>query len=116
MNLGGIEFRSTAARKPQHDRLSMSQYMEGSLRLLRAIILGDGASTEHIMDYINYMVQVAVFSQTYAWHSVLAYDIEYRAQQQDLGFRWGTGSAFLMSSHQQSAHLPAAKKGSNTIQ
>lgn len=115
VNLGGIEFRSTAARKPQHDRLSVPQYMEGSLRLLRAIILEDGASTEHIMDYINYMVQIAVFAQTYAWPSVLAYDIEYRAQQQDLGFRWGTGSAFLMSSRLQKSAPITAKKNNTAV-
>ena len=111
VNLGGVEFRSSAVKKPQHDRLSLAQYVEGALRVLRAMVIEDGATMDHAIDYINYIVQIAVFAQTYAWPNVLAYDLEYRTQQQELGFRWASGSAFLMASRlQKPAPVPVTNK------
>jgi hypothetical protein len=118
VNLGGVEFRSVTSKKPQHDRLSPYQYMEGAMRILRAMVLEDGASIEQIMDYVNYVIQIGVFAQTYTWPSTLGYDQEYRQQQQELGFRWGTGSAFLMSSRLQRPvpTLPTKKVSANVKQ
>lgn len=107
VSLGGVEFHSTATKRLQHDRLSVAQYMEGALRILRAMVLEDGIPQEQTMDYINYVIQVAVFAQAYPWMNVLAYDKVYRQEQHDLGFRWGTASPFLMTSRLQKPLNPA---------
>ena len=114
VSLGGVEFQSTTARKLQHEKLTMAQYQEGALRILRAMVLEDGIAQEQVMDYINYMIQVAVFAQGYPWINVLSYDKVYREEQYDLGFRWGTASPFLMTSRLQrpltSSHTQDNKK------
>lgn len=115
LTLGGVEFQTTANKKVAHDKLTMAQYMEGALRITRDMIAEDGANLDQVMDYINFLIQVAIFSQSFAWPSVLSYDKVYRKEQATLGFRWGTSSSFLMASHlqkpmQQPGHSTTARK------
>ena len=42
VNLRGVEFRSSAVKKPQHERLSLAQYVEGAVCELRAMVIEDG--------------------------------------------------------------------------
>lgn len=104
--LGGMDFISTTHRKLSHDKLSLAQYMEGALRITRDLVTEDGASLEHVMDYINHIIQVALFAQSFTWSSVLSYDRVYRKEQSNLGFRWGTPSSMLMASHLSKSTLP----------
>lgn len=101
VNIGGVEFASSAVRKIAHDKLTVAQYMEGAIRITRDMVLEDGANLDQIMDYLNYLIQVAVFAQSFAWPNVLGYDKVYRKEQASLGFRWGTSSPFLMTSQLQ---------------
>ena len=119
LSLGGVEFTTTANKKVSHEKLTMAQYMEGALRIVRAMVIEDGASLEQVMDYINYIIQVSVFGQTFAWSNVMQYDKVYRNEQAALGFRWGTASAFLMTSHLQKPQPTASglvKKTGNKMQ
>ena len=101
VTLGGVEFKSTATRKLQHEKLTAPQYMEGALRILRAMVIEDGINLEYSMDYVNYLIQVAVFAQSFNWTNVLSYDKDYRQEQHELGFKWGRGSPVLMTSRLQ---------------
>jgi len=100
-------------KKYSHDKLSMAQYMEGAMRILHARMTEDGIGIETAADYVNYIIQVGVFAQSFQWQSVLHYDNVYQNKQQALGFKWGTGSAFLMTSHLQKPVIPAADGGNN---
>ena len=66
------------------------------------MVLEDGIAQEQVMDYDNYMIQVAVFAQGYPWINVLFYDKVYRKvyceEQYDLGFHWDSASLSLMTS------------------
>ena len=101
VTIGGVEFSSNMNRKVPHEKLTMAQFMEGALRITRDFVLEEGASLDQVMDYLNYLIQVAVFAQSFPWANVLNYDKIYRKEQANLGFRWGTASPFLMTSHLQ---------------
>lgn len=101
LTLGGVEFTSSTLRKVPHDKLSWAQYMEGALRIMRAMVTEDGAQLDTVMDYVNYLIQISTFAQSFPWVNVLQYDRVYRDEQCANGFRWGSGSAFLMASHLQ---------------
>ena len=107
LTLGGVEFVSSATKKTPHDRLSNPQFMEGALRILRALITEDGVATDVVVDHINYLIQISIFAQSFPWTNVLQYDKVYREEQSLHGFRWGTSSPFLMSTHLQRP-LPAS--------
>lgn len=109
VTIGGVEFASNAQRKVQHEKLTMAQFMEGAIRITRDLVLEDGANLEQVMDYLNYLIQVAVFAQSFPWANVLSYDKVYRKEQASLGFRWGTSSPFLMTTHLQKPVLQNAQ-------
>ena len=70
------------------------------------MVLQNGANLDQVMDYLNYLLQVAVFAQSFALPNVLGYDKVYRKEQARLGFRWGTSSLFLMTSQLQKPAQP----------
>ena len=78
-------------------KVTIAQYMEGAMRILREQVLDDEMSRAQIVNYVNYIIQVSAFAQTRNWESVLNYDSVYRREQHAQGFRWGAQSAFLMS-------------------
>ena len=96
VTVGGISFTMASERKVKRDKLKMAQYIEGALTILRAMITEDHMPMHRILDYVNYLIQVSRFAQTFAWPAVLNFDAIYRKQQSELGFRWGTSSATLM--------------------
>lgn len=106
VTIGGVEFASNAPRRVPHEKLTMAQFMEGAIRITRDLVLEDGANLEQVMDYLNYLIQVAVFAQSFPWVNVLGYDKVYRKEQASLGFRWGTASPFLMTSQLQKPAPP----------
>ena len=98
VSFGGVEFVTTGNKKIPQERLTPGQYMEGSLRILRAMVTEDAAQLDTVMDYINYLIQINVFAQSFQWTNIMNYDRIYREEQFANGFRWGSGSAFLMTS------------------
>ena len=70
--------------------------MEGSLSILRTMVLEESMPLQGVLDHINYLIQVSRFAQTFSWSTVLNYDAIYRKQQSELGFRWGMSSSTLM--------------------
>lgn len=99
ISLGNMDFVSTSQKKVPHEKLTMAQYMEGAIRMTRDLITEDSANLEQITDYLSYVVQVALFGQSFTWSSVLSYDKVYRREQAAMGFKWGTPSPLLMTSH-----------------
>ena len=98
VTIGGLEFSLAKGKKVPQEKIRVQHYMEGALRILREMILEDDMPVAQIVNHLNYLIQVACFSQTTAWRRVLNYDTVYRREQHDHGFAWGTGSAFLMQS------------------
>ena len=88
--------------------------MEGALRILRALLTEDGVSTDTAVDHINYLIQISVFAQSNPWINVLQYDRVYREEQHAYGFKWGTGSPFLMTTHLQRPAQPSSDKSRRT--
>jgi hypothetical protein len=83
-------------RKVELGRVTQTQYMEASLKILREMVYKDKISVEQIMDYVGYLTKIATLAQTFQWTSVLLYDREYRKEQSDKGFAWGADNSYLM--------------------
>lgn len=97
VKIGDVEITlSSEQKKIPLDKLSPLQYMEGSLRILREMVLKDGIKQDAVLAYVGYLTKVACMGQTFPWKSVLLYDHEYRKHQACLGFPWGADSPFLM--------------------
>jgi hypothetical protein len=110
VSIGGVEFAVARGKKLQKDKIRIAQYMEGALRILREMIIDDNLSIAQITDYTNYLIQIACFSQSMKWQSVLNYDTIYRREQQAQGFAWGTSSPFLMQSQLTPFEPPVLSK------
>lgn len=95
INIGDIQM-SLKQAKPPLEKVRLSQYMEASLLILRAMALEDGLGVTQILQYVGYLTKIATFAQTYRWDSVLQYDFQYRKSQAELGFPWGADNAYLM--------------------
>lgn len=81
------------------DNVTIAQYMEGSLRILRACAIEDKVDINGIMQQVGYLIKFAQFAQTFRWKSLLNYDYEYRRAQSEAGFPWGSDSPYLMQLH-----------------
>jgi len=109
ITVGGISFTMAPDKRVKQDKLKMAQYSEGSLTILRAMIIDDHMPTQRILDYVNYLIQISRFAQTFAWPAVLNFDAIYRKQQSELGFRWGTSSPTLMQTQLRTDPQPGPK-------
>ena len=98
VTIAGIDV-AVAKVKLSIDKINHAQYIEGSLRILREMILQDSLPTQQVVNHVNYLIQVACLAQTNQWQRVLQYDTTYRKEQHEHGFAWGTTSAFLLNSH-----------------
>ena len=117
VNLGGVEFSLAKGKKVPQDKIRIQHFMEGSLRILREMIIDDSMPSIQIINHINYLIQIACLSQTNAWKKVKDYDTIYRREQHKHGFAWGKNSAFLLQSQLGSAESAPyqAKKGNATF-
>ena len=91
------------------DAIGPLQYMEASLRILRAMALKDDLSRPDMLRYVAYLIKIANFGQKFQWKSVLNYDREYRKSQAEMGFPWGADNSYMMQQH-----LTAKTTDSNT--
>jgi len=96
VSIGGVQFTMTGDKKVPLEKIKIQQYMEGSLSILRTMVLEESMPLQGVLDHINYLIQVSRFAQTFSWSTVLNYDAIYRKQQSELGFRWGMSSSTLM--------------------
>ena len=96
VSIGGVQFTMTGDKKVPLEKIKIQQYMEGSLSILRAMVIEESMPLQGVLDHINYLIQVSRFAQTFSWSTVLNYDAIYRKQQSELGFRWGMSSSTLM--------------------
>ena len=83
-------------KKVPLDHVTHLHYMEGSLKILREMILKDKANTAAIMEHVGYLIKVASMGQVFTWKSVLNFDQQYRKSQASSSFPWGADSPFLM--------------------
>ena len=81
------------------DAIGPLQYMEASLRILRAMALKDNLSRPDMLRYVAYLIKIANFGQKFQWKSVLNYDREYRKSQAEMGFPWGADNSYMMQQH-----------------
>ena len=118
MNIGGVEFAVSKGKKLPMDKVKLSHYMEGALRVLREMVVEEQLPQDQVVHHLNYLIQVACFAQSKPWQQVLGYDTIYRREQHQHGFAWGTGSSFLMTSQlmsqptQQPTHATKTQTGS----
>lgn len=115
MNIGGVEFAVGRGKKLPMGKVNLPHYMEGSLRVLREMMLEEHLPTEQVIHYVNYLIQIACLAQSKKpWPQILSYDTIYRREQHQQGFAWGTGSSFLLSSHFTSANPTTTTTPANT--
>ena len=63
VRLGDVEL-SLPEVKPKLQDISHLQYSEASLKILREMVLKDGASLDQIMQYVGYLVKIAEYGTT----------------------------------------------------
>ena len=98
VNIGGLEFSLAKGKKVAQDKIRYQLFMEGSLRILRELIVEESLNTTQTVNHINYLIQIACLAQTNPWKKVKDYDVIYRREQQKHGFAWGKSSPFLLQS------------------
>ena len=115
VNIGGLEFSLAKGRKVPQEKVRFQHYMEGSLRILRELIVEESMPTVQIVNHVNYLIQIACLAQTNMWKKVKDYDIIYRREQHKHGFSWGKNSSFLLQSqlgtHDSTPFSQTTKKG-----
>ena len=84
VTIAGVDV-AVAKAKLSIDKINHAQYIEGSLRILREMILQDSLPTQQVVNHVNYLIQVACLAQTNQWQRVLQYDT-YRKEQHEHGF------------------------------
>ena len=95
IQMGSVEFAMKTNRIPL-EKITIAQYMEAILRILRAMVTEDHISFEAAMSYVGYIVKIATLAQSFKWQQVLKYDQEYHKMQAELDFAWGADNTFLM--------------------
>ena len=95
VTLGGIEL-SIPESRPKLESVTPLQYIGASLKIVREMVLDDGADIEVVMQYIGYIIKIANMGQRFNWQSVLKYDSEYRKYQATGHFPWGADNAWAM--------------------
>lgn len=95
VQIGSQEFLLKDSKIPW-ELLNVTQYMEGSLKIMREMALHDKCSIGELVEYTNYLVKIATLGQCFDWPSVLKYDQAYRKAQAAGGFSWGADNAYLM--------------------
>ena len=70
VSIGGIQFRAADEQKVPLDKIGPQQYMEGSLAILRDMIVHENMALPRVLGHVNYLIQIARFSQTFPWQSV----------------------------------------------
>ena len=100
LKVGAVEVAlSPKESKISLEKVQLTQYMEASLKILKAMVVEDGADLARIMEYVNYLIKFATFAQSFSWQALLRYDFEYRKEQAEMGFAWGSDSPYLMQLH-----------------
>ena len=98
IKVGQVELSLKESKTPL-EKVNISQYMEGSLRILRAMAIEDKADLGHVLEYVNYLIKFATLAQSFQWQSLLKYDLAYRKGQSEMSFTWGADTAYLMQLH-----------------
>ena len=98
IKVGQVELSLKESKSPL-EKVNISKYMEGSLRILRAMAIEDKADLGHVLEYVNYLIKFATLAQSFQWQSLLKYDLAYRKGQSEMSFTWGADSAYLMQLH-----------------
>ena len=78
------------------DKVTIAQYMEASLRIVRSMVTENNVQFPEVMNYVGYLVKIATLAQSFKWEQVIKYDQEYRKSQAELGFTWGADNSYLM--------------------
>ena len=107
ITFGSKQISLTESKLPL-EKLKLAQYMEGSLKILRAMVTEDEADINKVLNYVTYVTKIAMFAQVFQWEAVLKYDVEYRKSQAALGFAWGADSPYLMHLYLQPSVTPRA--------
>ena len=77
IKVGDVELNLVES-KPKLDSVTLLQYTEAPLRILREMALKDGASLPHVLQYVGYLVKIANMGQHFQWKSLIKYDSENR--------------------------------------
>ena len=95
VRIGDFEL-SLCEKKVPLEKITPLQWMEGSLKILKEMVVQDNANLQTVMEYVSYLTKVACMGQSFTWGTVIKYDAEYRKTQSMMGFPWGADSPFLM--------------------
>ena len=95
LEVGSIQIKVKDAKVPL-SKVSQTQFMEGSIRILLEMIRKDNISMSTVIEHLDYLVKIANFGQAFDWSSVVNYDHEHRQAVAKQTCTWGSDNAFLM--------------------
>ncbi len=64
VKMGHIEI-SLRENKVPLEKLNLAQYMEGSLRILRSMVVDDNITMGQAMEYVNYLIKFSMLAQEF---------------------------------------------------
>ena len=83
IKVGHVELSLKESKTPL-EKVNISQYMEGSLRIWRAMAIEDKADLGHIFEYVTYLIKFATLARSFQWQSLLKYDLAYRKGESEM--------------------------------
>ena len=96
--------------------LTQAEWGAANMRIMSHLIKVGDLQRLRVEEYMAYTVIVHELASRYDWASVLEFDVRYREQQAEHGFRWGTPARHLESlllqpkrREQQAAQFPQAR-------
>ena len=96
--------------------LTQAEWGAANMRIMSHLIKVGDLQRLRVEEYMAYTVIVHELASRYDWASVLEFDVRYREQQAENGFRWGTPARHLESlllqpkrREQQATQFPQAR-------
>ena len=77
--------------------LTQAEWGAANMRVMFHLLKGGELRRDQVEDYMAFTVAIHELASRYDWASVLEYDIRYREQQAEHGFRWGSPAQHLES-------------------
>lgn len=75
--------------------ITIAEWGAANCRVLNYLLQEGQIKRSDIEYYLAYTATINDFAEKYEWHSILAYDYEYRELQAEYGFNWGVTNPHL---------------------
>lgn len=90
----GVTIKVGNGSKRKLDQVTPTQWIAANSKIL-AEFIEEGMDTNGTLDYLSYTTKIGELGSRFTWVSVVNFDDEYRRNQSQMGYRWGSDSQHL---------------------